>query len=180
MTAPHAELFGRMTRGALIEGAYRYRLVRQWSGGERDRRMLCWLMLNPSTADGSVDDPTIRRCCSFAMLWGYDGIIVVNLFAYRATDPAALWRASAGGIDTIGGPTTDLVIEGAVRSSATTIYGWGAHGRLCQYRAHDVDSAIRVCHGVEPLCLGLTKGGHPRHPLYVASNTAPVAYAGVP
>src|SRR5262245_19133112 len=81
------------TKEALISpcGLYRYWLTRTW---DNSLRRVCWVMLNPSTADAEQDDPTIRRCVGFARSWGAGGIIVVNLFAFRASDPKALLRAA--------------------------------------------------------------------------------------
>src|SRR5262249_62207047 len=73
-------------------GRYRYWLTRTWDAA---RPAVCWLMLNPSTADAARDDPTIRRCIGLARRWGHGGIVVVNLFAWRAPDPAAPARAPA-------------------------------------------------------------------------------------
>ena len=99
---------------------YRYSLDRVW---DETRARLCWVMLNPSTADGREDDPTIRKCMGFADRWGYGSIIVVNLFAYRATKPADLWRAS-GTIDLVG-PDNDRTIADAVAKSKDVAVAWG-------------------------------------------------------
>ncbi len=101
---------------------YRYSLTRRWApGGTR----ACWIMLNPSTADAEQDDPTIRRCIGFSKLWGHSELVVVNLFALRSTDPAAL--ASHG--DPIG-PHNDFAIEEAGLTSAHVVCAWGRHGAL--------------------------------------------------
>lgn len=158
---------------------YRYTLTRQWDwhaaildddlhdGGST----LAWIMLNPSTADAMVDDPTIRRCVSFAKAWGFVGITVVNLFAVRSPDPAIL-RTHPDPI----GPANDdvlrdLVDDGGIR---TFMAAWGSHPTV-ERRAAAVVGMLRGA-GAKVDCLGLTKTGHPRHPLYVKGDTQPVPY----
>src|SRR4051812_17109287 len=108
-------------RGALLsdDGLYRYRLWRIW---EELAPVMVWVMLNPSTADADVDDPSIRKCVGFAKANGCGGIIVVNLFAWRATDPKEL-RAVADPV----GPENDAHIRWAVKAPllATVVAGWG-------------------------------------------------------
>jgi len=150
--------------GATIDdtGTYRYALWRTWDAVKP--RML-WIMLNPSTADGKSDDPTIRRCVGFAHAWGYGGIDVANLYALRATDPRDLRQAQ---VDPVG-PDNDTFIKAAAMQSAEVVCGWGAHSiaaprvrRVCGL----LDDAWMI-----PQCLGVTKEGHPRHPLYVPAVT---------
>lgn len=144
------------------DGEYRYALVRSWADGPRDT----WIMLNPSTADAEVDDPTIRRCIGFSRAWGAGGIRVVNLFALRATDPAELLRHPSPI-----GRTNDKVISTTIASSkkGRVVAAWGAH-RMAAERGRAVAALITPLRA--PLfCLGVTKLGYPRHPLYVAGNT---------
>jgi hypothetical protein len=126
-------------------------------------------MLNPSTADASVDDPTIRRCMGFAMRWEFDGIEVVNLFALRSTDPKALYRE----IDPIG-IANDAAIGTAAHASELLVCAWGAHG------SHDLRGyAVRdALIGLEPMAFGFTKSGQPKHPLYLRSDSQLVAMEG--
>ena len=137
-------------------GQYRYDLGRRWAPGPR----LLWVMLNPSTADAMEDDPTIRRCIGFSKRDGYGSLIVVNLYAYRATNPKALLTA-----DDPEGPDNWWHIQRAVRSSDAVVYAWGAT---------TMPSDRHLWHGgaliPSPLCLGHTKAGHPRHPLYVKGD----------
>lgn len=155
-----------MTRSALIDptGTYRYTLTREW---EPSLGRACFIMLNPSTADATKDDPTIRRCIAFARTWGYGGLEVVNLFAYRATSPADLWPLA----DPVG-TENDAHIADAVRRCHIVVAAWGVHG---EYRGRGAEVASRV---LGLMCLGTTKGGHPRHPLYVRGDTLPVAFGG--
>jgi hypothetical protein len=116
-----------MQRDALISecGSFRYWLTRVW-----DERLptLAFIMLNPSTADASADDPTIRKCVGFAQRNGFGGISVVNLFAYRATDPAELKRAGWPV-----GPANDLEIGRVLyqvhRAGGKVVCAWGVNAR---------------------------------------------------
>jgi hypothetical protein len=140
------------------DGLYRYSLTRDF--GTLDGEGICtFVMLNPSTADATQDDPTIRRCIRFAREWGFDRLKVVNLYALRATDPKQLWLA-----DDPVGPENDHVLSLAFGSSALTIAAWGATAR--QTRVAEIMSWPMRPH----LCLGLTKDGHPRHPLYLRAD----------
>lgn len=124
-------------------------------------------MLNPSTADAERNDPTIRRCIGFARDWGYDGIEVVNLFAFRATRPADLKRASAPI-----GDRNDAYIRRAVQRCEQTVLAWGAAGVLLgrgRLVLHRLEERPGVC------CLGWTAGGQPRHPLYAPRTLRPQA-----
>ncbi len=143
------------------EGWYRYSLWRQW--GEPDGPRVCWVMLNPSTADAEADDPTIRRCIGFSKSWGAAAMEVVNLFALRSTDPKALVRHP----DPVG-PDNHKAITDAIKRSDMVVAAWGAF----QIK-HSRPSIDTYCFNLDkPLwCLGKTKAGHPRHPLYVPAVT---------
>lgn len=139
-------------------GAYRYWLTRDWtSGGKR----AVFIMLNPSTADAIQDDPTIRRCIDFAKRFGCDGLLVVNLYALRSTDPDALWNHP----DPVG-PENDAHIQWALwaaeMSDAPVIAAWGANARQDR-----VDEVLELPGMLACQALGLTKAGQPRHPLYL-------------
>jgi hypothetical protein len=154
-----------MQRTAILSdcGTYRYELRRQWS----EAPAIGWIMLNPSTADADVDDPTIRRCISFAQRWGYGGIVVRNLFALRATDPRELAKHPAPI-----GPANTHHLYHAV-SDALTVCAWGNGGRplagtAAQYLA---EAGVTLHH------LGLTKVGQPKHPLYLKASTQPILWS---
>lgn len=149
--------------GAAIAGSYRYKLWRTW---DYDLMPTAWVMLNPSTADATVDDPTIRRCMAFSRRWGAGGIIVVNLFALRATDPADLLRAARAGTDPIG-PENDRHLLDVFPACDVVIAAWGAHA-MAKDRAKAVLSLVPET--MELSCLGTTKAGYPRHPLYVSAD----------
>lgn len=140
------------------DGLYRYALGRRWGDGPPLR----FVMLNPSTADASVDDPTIRRCVGFARAWGYDALTVLNLYALRATDPRELWRAG----DPVG-PQNDAYLQIAAESGVgTTVVAWGANARP------DRVAAFRELFAEhEVYCLGVTKAGQPKHPLYLPASS---------
>lgn len=160
-------------RGAVISpcGRYRYRLWRRWGAAPA----ACFIMLNPSTADADVDDPTIRRCIAFAKRWGCGGIRVVNLFAWRATDPAALVQARRDGFD-IAGAYNHVHLVSATGDAGRVIAAWGAHPLA---RDRWIYAARWLRPGTDVACLGTTKDGSPRHPLYVRGDTNPVAFATV-
>ena len=139
---------------------YRYTLWRCW---DASLPVVAWVLLNPSTADGKSDDPTIRRLIGFSRGWGYGGLRVVNLFAWRATDPDELERAW----DPVG-EGNDAAIAGAVIGAGLVVLGWGAHGgRAVRGRA---DAVLELLGGCSPACLGWTAAGHPRHPLYLTKS----------
>lgn len=142
-----------------------------------------FLMLNPSVADAELDDPTVRRTQGFASSWCMGGVVVTNIFSLRSTDPAALYSAE----DPIG-PDNDAAILDAARSCGRVILAWGVHGGLdCVRRtvgssSHGRGAAVvKMLNeaGVKMECLGVTKDGFPRHPLYLASKTQPITFDGV-
>lgn len=142
-------------------GEYRYLLER---GGDlaSSRGPAVFVMLNPSTADASSDDPTIRRCQNFARAWGRRGIIVVNLYALRSTDPRNLWNDP----DPVG-PDNDAWLAKVAGQRGEVVCAWGAHAK-----PERVQRVVDLLTDVEArmLCLGTTKDGAPRHPLYVRGD----------
>jgi hypothetical protein len=146
-------------------GRYRYWLRRWWQHGGGDGKVVCFLMLNPSTADSSVDDPTIRRCLGFVRSWGHSVLSVRNLFALRATNPAELRKAA----DPVG-PQGDAALLTA-KTADLVIAAWGAGVPFGRDRR-----ALELLAGKPLYCLGLTKHGHPRHPLYVPASAVPVPF----
>lgn len=148
-------------------GVYRYRLTREIAGGIG---ACTFVMLNPSTATAEVDDPTIRRCIGFARSWGFGRLVVVNLFALRSTDPAAL-SAHAEPI----GPDNDAAIVEASLEATRVICAWGAHGSL---RGRDAHVARLLLDRDVPLhALAVTKYGAPGHPLYLPKDARPARWA---
>ena len=161
-----ATVRGDRAAGACFDasGVYRYRLWRDWHIPPRPSRRLLWILLNPSTADEVRLDPTIRRCVRFSRAWGYTGLDVVNLFALRSTDPRGLRRAA----DPIG-PGNDTAIASALAECDAAVAGWGAHP-LAATRA-SVVREMAVTIGTPLFCLGVTRCGRPRHPLYLARDS---------
>lgn len=144
-------------------GRYRYRLWRFWGTGAP----VVWCMLNPSTADETRDDPTIRRCIGFAREWGAGGVVIVNLFALRSTDPRALYSHPEPV-----GPGNDATILEAASEAQLIVAAWGVHGaHLGRGRA-----AANLLAPFKVSVLGTTKDGHPRHPLYVRGDAVPMPY----
>jgi len=155
-----SDLLVRKSAHISADGLYRYRLERFW-GSEH---ALPFVMLNPSTADAEVDDPTIRRCMGFARREGAGGIIVCNLYAFRATKPADLWQAR----DPYG-PENDSALVGladwAARAGMPLICAWGAQGGN-----NNRPIVLMQRTGAQLMCLGRTESGQPRHPLYVRGD----------
>lgn len=128
--------------------------------------------LNPSTADETTDDPTIRRCVRFARDWGFDRLKMVNLFAYRATDPNDLFKAAWEGANIVG-PENDHALSLAFGGSDRILAAWGAVTPVMALRVHQFAETFG---GWEFWALGLTKLGSPRHPLYMRADTQPFIY----
>lgn len=168
--------------GAVISSCeqYRYWLHRSWLHG------IGWtvfVMLNPSTADAAIDDPTIRRCIGFAKRLGSMGVIVVNLYGARSTDPDALWKLN----DPVGPENHAYIVlaaelaaqqhrdrEGHQFVPGHVICAWGAHPIALNQQQTALGWIAAA--GATPMCLGKTKMGHPRHPLYVPSIEPLIAF----
>lgn len=187
--------------GATISpcGKYRYRLWREWrlhpspaqwdmwtdergkpvvdGAGEQlgEPKSCIFIMLNPSTADGEQDDPTIRRCIGFAKAWGYDRLDVLNLFAYRATDPRQLLALNHD--DDPVGQGNSKAIKSALfpsRLAGIVVCAWGAHGG---HLGQD-ETVLGWLGDHDAYALGLSADGHPRHPLYLPASATPKRFYG--
>jgi hypothetical protein len=193
------DLFGQTTSGAVLseDGMYRYELRRVWD----ETRPLCgWGMLNPSVADAKRDDPTVRRCTGFTRVWripeiapdGFGGYVVVNLYGLRASDPAELRgvRSTSILVSTLSpaiyasvpwdpiGPENDLHIRSVAHEVAMFICAWGANPSVGQ-RSQDVARILQQENpSLKLMCLGTTKDGMPRHPLYVKADVPLIPYTG--
>lgn len=144
---------------------YRYWLERSWA--ETGRGFVNWIMLNPSTADATIDDQTIRKCIAFSRRWGYDGMHVVNLFALRSTDPEAL-KAHPDPV----GPDNNQYIEASILSAERTIVAWGNHGRLFNRD----DNVKKMLDRARTFALVTNKDGSPKHPLYCRNDCEPMPW----
>lgn len=169
----------RVSKSAEVSdcGLYRWWLRRAWTFRNADgsahpgKGVVCFVMLNPSTADGTQDDPTIRRCIGFAQAWGYDTLTVRNLFPWRATDPKELFNAETvtggkrGETELLTAMTADLVIA-----------AWGAS---VPFGRDAFAMKLFEAFPAKPVhCLELTKHGKPRHPLYVKADRQPQLFRG--
>lgn len=141
---------------------FRYVLWRSWETGSG---YVCFIGLNPSTADETIDDRTIRRCMDFAKAWGYAGMVMLNLFAFRATDPTDMLAA----VDPVG-PDNDSHFRVFTSGAGVVVAAWGNDGAHLD-RHRTVTRAIPHLH-----CLKVTKAGHPGHPLYLKSDLVPIPF----
>ena len=145
---------------------YRYALTRVWdAGGPR----LLFIMLNPSKATERQNDPTVERCERRARLLGYGALRVMNIFAWRETNPKKLARAA----EPVGAENDALLLAGLAWADCV-IAGWGVHGAHLG-RGPAVEALLRDA-GADLYCLGLSKAGHPRHPLYIAYAKPPMPW----
>lgn len=138
--------------------AYRYTLMREWIGGTGT---VNFVGLNPSTADETQDDPTIRRCIGFAKAWGFQRLCMLNLFAFRATDPKVMLAA-----DDRVGLDNEKWLHRCITAHDLTIAAWGVIGA-------DYGNFVRSRYP-QMMVLRLTKGGHPAHPLYLPKHLMPI------
>jgi hypothetical protein len=150
------------------DAIYRYDLTRQWGPGP----WLAWIMLNPSTADGDKDDPTIRRCMGFSRRDGYGGLVVLNLFAFRSPKPERLLRAKEPqGPEN--GATLNRWLDDPLISGVVFAWGGWIEGSLARRKVslvvRNTLSTVRAS-SHRPVCLGTTTKGAPRHPLYVPAT----------
>jgi hypothetical protein len=152
-------------KGAIFsdDRKYRYRLWRVW---DINKSSVLFIMLNPSTADENVLDPTVRRCLGYAMKWGYGRIDICNLFALRATNPKELYKSD----DPIGPDNNRYIVETA-NECDKTILAWGNHGELDD-RYIDVIELLKDT----AFILAKTKSLQPAHPLYLKGDLLPVRW----
>lgn len=155
---------------------YRYTLWRDWSDdsleleereGNHSHQFVQFIGLNPSTADETRDDNTLRKCIGFAKRWGYGALCMTNLFAFRATNPKDMLKAA----DPIGTGNTGHILRCA-REAGIVIAAWGVKG---EYKAQDLAILVALRDiGVTLKCLRMNDDGTPEHPLYVPYNVKPV------
>ena len=154
------------TKGAYFsdDKMYRYSLYRWWN---RLYPQIMFIGLNPSTADEFNDDPTIKRCISFAKKWGCGGLLMMNLFAFRATEPKVM-KISENPI----GSENNYWLKQMSKKACTVVAAWGNHGSL-RNRDKEIIEMIPDLY-----CLGLTKQGQPKHPLFLNKDTELIKYKG--
>ncbi len=157
---------GSEESGAVFDndGTYRYLLWRQHLRARRPATVL-FIMLNPSSADEVTNDPTIARCAQLSKIWGFQRAEVVNLFAFKATQPRVLRQAT----DPVGPHNNHFILEAARRADCI-IAAWGNHGNLLA-RDQEVLRLIEDRHQI--WCFGKTKNGSPKHPLYLGYGVRP-------
>lgn len=151
--------------------AHRYSLWRGLGSDSVTKPFLMVIGLNPSTADEVKNDPTIRRCIAFAKAWGFGALCMTNLFAYRATKPEAMKAAC----DPIG-EENNAFLGALARNSGLILAAWGVHGSF-RNRDREVCTLIESIAPAKLQCLGVTKDGFPRHPLYVRGDVKPLPFA---
>lgn len=151
------------------DGKYRWLLGRQWDFAAPVPLTCAFVMLNPSTADAEQDDPTIRRCIGFAKTWGFGALVVANAYGLRSTDPKALRRTG----DPVG-PANDTTISACVSAPhvCLVVAAWGAH--ITNQREREMVKLVSEHRNIH--VLGLTKDGHPKHPLYIKGDTTPTLW----
>lgn len=132
--------------------------------------MCGFIGLNPSTADETVNDPTITRCINFAKAWGYGSLHMLNLFAFRATDPTVMKAQGGAAV----GPRNDEYLVSAARRAGLVVAAWGTHG-VFRGREAQVRQAM-AGENLNLSVLRLTKHGHPQHPLYLPGSSVPVEW----
>jgi hypothetical protein len=148
---------------------YRYTLWREW---DPVKPSVAFVMLNPSTADERVLDPTLRRCLGYAREWGYGRMDILNLFALRSTDPRVLYAHR----DPIGQQNDEYTRSVCVRARTRVIIAaWGVHGKFMN-RDQEVTDLITETLGQRLYYLQLTNNGIPSHPLYLKGSLRPVLY----
>ena len=150
---------------------YRYSLVHDLHPclKPESKSWLAWIGLNPSTADEQTLDPTLRRIAAFTMANGYTGFVMLNLFAFRTPHPRVMMQTE----DAVGSQN-DATIFTVCQSAESVVCAWGTGG---QYRARSFAVTLALHElGLRPLCLGVTKSGEPRHPLYVSGGTQLVPF----
>lgn len=140
---------------------YRYELRRVW---DESKPLVLFICLNPSTADAKIDDNTSRVCINYAKRWGYGGLLMGNLFAYRSTDQSALYTAA----DPVG-PENDDWLKKLQTEAALVICAWSDSGAF-RNRDKEVLSFLKAPH-----CLAKLKSGRPGHPLYKSSDLEPIS-----
>jgi hypothetical protein len=150
---------------------YRYDLWRHW---DMAKPGICWVMLNPSTADEHKLDPTITRCLKYSQAWGYGWLSVANLFAYRSTDPDAMFAKHAEGFD-IRGPRNRSHVAKQMAAADAVVFAWG--GKAKKFKDVIAQTGLDAGKaGKSPMALKVNGDGSPAHPLYLRGDLVPFLY----
>lgn len=151
------------------DGDYRYVLRREW---DTTGPICTFVGLNPSTAEAHVDDPTVRKCWRWASAWGYGSMVMLNAFAYRATNPATLLTVADLSGD------NEAYLTAIASESDLLVAAWGNSKLVHAYGINECLGALLSKHakGGVVHALALTRDGSPRHPLYLPNATTPVAW----
>lgn len=161
------QLYLSQNSGAIlsVDRKHRYALWRKW---DENKPYVLFIGLNPSKADENNDDPTLRRCIGFAKAWGYGGVCMANLFSLRATDPRDMKNSPY--------PVrkeNQKYLQQLANNAGLIICAWGTHGSYLdadkQFMKHLKAYSLK--------CLGITKEGHPKHPLYIKSDQQPISFS---
>lgn len=165
------------------DGRFRYDLIRDWTPLGVTPTTAVWLLLNPSTADAEEDDPTIRRVVAFTRAWGLTRAAVVNLYAFRATDPVDLRRAVVRSnlvnlAEEVVGPENDRAILRWTTGTEMVVAGWGVNVETILGGLTRVRKVLEILDlaGAVPLALKTSKTGHPGHPLYLPRTAIPYGW----
>lgn len=154
-------------------GQHRLYLTRIW---DRALPLVGFVMINPSTADATIDDPTIRKCMGYAEKWGNGGIYVVNLFSFRSKDPEDLHAASS---EQRNSDVSDFYIRKAAEKCPVVVLGWGANGDPYLDRVAEVYALLTQNSSTQVRCLKVTKSGQPGHPLYLKYEMPLIPWAPI-
>lgn len=164
-------------RSGLKMSQHRFTLRREWARLDLHRSEYAtvnFVMMNPSTADDTHDDPTIRKCVGFAKRWGCAGLTVTNLWAYRATDPKELKRVARSDHSlAVGHGENVYALKTEADAADIVVVAWGTHGAF-QGRADAVLGSVLA--DMDLYCIGKTKDGHPLHPCMAGYTDAPVMF----
>ena len=154
---------------------HRFVLRRDWKGGlhPSEAATVNFIMLNPSTADDVFDDATIRRCVGFAKRWGFYGLVVTNLYAYRATDPKELKALAATDLALAIGEGNDEHLRREAEAAHSIVCAWGDNCNMAFHRDIDVIASLRA---YDLFCIRRTAKGNPAHPVREPYNDAPMLF----
>lgn len=167
ITRTHSDELG--TRVAWFSDCERYRYLLRipvMSPSRPPRRMVAFLMCNPSTATEAKNDPTVAKCCKYARAWGYDDVVIINIFAWRSTDPEVLPN-----VDDPVGPDNDRIISDETTAAEIVVCAWSQHGKLLA-RGAKVRRLLADSGKLHYLRLS----AHPWHPLYLPDATKPTRW----